>query len=144
MPHIIVEYSANIREELKPETFLRKIHQVAIDTGAFPPGSLRTRASERTSYLVTDGHPSNAFVHITMRLRPRSAELKREIGEKVFAFTSDYLKPIFESRPLGLTFEIQEIDTDSRFLKSTLRDYENGRRLETPLAAGAPSAGDKK
>lgn len=123
MPHIIVEYSSNLRESLSPESFIREIHNAAVRTGAFSASTLRTRASERTCYRVGDGSPENGFVHIVMRIRPgRGREEKLKLGESVFSVVCAYLKPIFDSRPLGLTYEIQEIDTDFRFLKSNLAD----------------------
>jgi 5-carboxymethyl-2-hydroxymuconate isomerase len=121
VPHIIVEYSSNLRDSLEPASFIGKIHEAAMATGEFGPGTLRTRACERTCYRVADGNPENAFVHIVMRIRPRSREEKLKLGESVFAAVCDYLNPVFESRPLGLTYEIQEIETEFRFLKSTLR-----------------------
>jgi 5-carboxymethyl-2-hydroxymuconate isomerase len=124
MPHIIVEYSSNLRESLRPELFIQEVHNAAVKTGAFGASTLRTRASERTCYRVGDGHPENGFVHIVMRIRPgRGREEKLKLGESIFSVICDYLKPIFDSRPLGLTYEIQEIDTDFRFLKSTLTDH---------------------
>jgi 5-carboxymethyl-2-hydroxymuconate isomerase len=123
MPHIIVEYSSNLRESLRPELFIKEVHNAAVRTGAFADNTLRTRASERTCYRVGDGNPENGFVHIVMRIRPgRGREEKLKLGESVFSVVCAYLKPIFDSRPLGLTYEIQEIETDFRFLKSNLAD----------------------
>jgi 5-carboxymethyl-2-hydroxymuconate isomerase len=126
MPHIIVEYSSNLRESLRPELFIQEVHNAAVKTGAFGSSTLRTRASERTCYRVGDGHPDNGFVHIVMRIRPgRGREEKLKLGESIFSDICAYLKPIFDSRPLGLTYEIQEIETDFRFLKSNLADHAN-------------------
>ncbi len=121
MPHLIIEYSSNLRESLKPERFVQAVHRAAMETGEFAPSALlRTRASERTCYIVGDGQPDNGFIHIVLRIRPgRDRETKRKLGESVFSVVCDYLKPVFDSRLLGLTFEIQEIDTDFRWLKSS-------------------------
>ena len=129
MPHLIIEYSVNLREVLKPDVFVERIHIAAEATGSFPGGSLRTRTSERTCFRMGDGHPDNGFIHIVLRIRPgREPEAKRRLGEQIFAAVCEYLDPIFESRPLGLTFEIQEIDTANRFLKSNMEEYLRARR----------------
>jgi 5-carboxymethyl-2-hydroxymuconate isomerase len=122
MPHIIIEYSSNLRESLKPERFVEAVHKAAMESGEFAPSALlRTRTSERTCYRVGDGQPNNGFVHIVLRIRPgRDRETKLKLAEGIFSVVCDYLKPIFDSRPLGLTFEIQEIDTDFRLLKSNV------------------------
>jgi len=118
MPHIIIEYSSNLRDSLKPERFVEAVHKAAL--AEFAPGALlRTRASERTCYRVGDGQPDNSFIHIVLRIRPgRDRETKLKLGESIFSAVCDYLKPIFDSRPLGLTFEMDEIDTDFRLFKS--------------------------
>ena len=128
MPHLIVEYSDNLRDSIDPPAFITRLHEVAVGTGAFPPMSLRTRASERTCYRVADGRPENGFVHVVLRIRPnRPAEDKRRIGEAVFDAVCEYLAPVFETRPLGLTFEVQEIDTGSRYLKNNMVEFWQAR-----------------
>ena len=134
MPHIVIEYSSNLRERLNLEQFVREVHTAALATGEFAVGALRTRTSERSCYLIADGHPDNGFVHIVLRIRPgRTPETKRRVGEKVFTAISNYLAPIYDSSPLGVTFEIQEIDESFRFLKSNLRDYVKRREVAPTL-----------
>ena len=123
MPHLIVEYSSNLRDTLDPPAFLARLHEVAVGTGAFPPMSLRSRASERTCFIVADGRPENSFIHITLRVRPRAEAELRAIGQPVYDAVLAYLEPIFATTPLGLTFEVQEIATGSRFLKNNMQEF---------------------
>jgi len=144
MPHIIIEYSSNLRDQLQPQKFVKKVHEAAMATAEFGPATLRTRASERTCYEIGDGHADNGFIHIVMRVRPgREPKAKRHLGEQVFNAVCDYLEPIFASRPLGLSFEVQEIETDFRFLKNNMNEYveahKNGKREREPLSV----AGEK-
>ena len=44
MPHIVVEYSANLRERIGLHPLLERLHETAIATGVFPLGGTRTRA----------------------------------------------------------------------------------------------------
>lgn len=134
MPHIIIEYSSNIGARMDLERFVQKVHDATVETGEFPMAGLKTRTSERNCYRIADGHPDNAFVHIVLRIRPgHDPERKRRAGEKVFAVICDHLASIFESSPLGVTFEMQEIDTDFRFLKSNLGEYVQRRQaVHTP------------
>ena len=68
MPHVVVEFSANLRGRADVPRLLRTVHDAALATGVFPRGGTRTRAEERTDYLIADGHPDNAFVHVTLRI----------------------------------------------------------------------------
>lgn len=129
MPHLIIEYSKNLRDAIGPDAMVDALHTAAVATGEFPAMSLRTRAVERDCYRVGDGHPENGFVHIVLRIRPgRERARKTEIGEAVFAAALAHLKSTFETRPLGLTFEVQDIDIAFRFLKNNMVEHWAARK----------------
>ena len=44
MPHLIVEYSANVEEKIALDELLDKLHVSAVDSGMFPLGGIRIRA----------------------------------------------------------------------------------------------------
>ena len=128
MPHIVIEYSANVRGQVGPEDLVARVHEVALRTGVFPVGGIRTRAVERTCYRVADGHPDNAFVHVVMRIRHgRDLATRRRAGEDVFRVVCDYLEPLFERSPLAISLEVQEIDPDVSFKKNNLHEFVSRR-----------------
>ena len=52
-----------------------------MDTGVFALGGVRFRAHRCDDYLVADGDPDNAFVHLTARIgRRRDPDVRREVG----------------------------------------------------------------
>ena len=69
MPHVIVEYSANIEAEITPQRLVEEIHAAAITSGIAEPVAVRTRLKRREHFRVGDGSPQNAFVHIDIRAR---------------------------------------------------------------------------
>jgi 5-carboxymethyl-2-hydroxymuconate isomerase len=124
MPHLIIEYSRNLRESLGPDRFLDALHDAANATGEFPNSSLRSRAVERQHYRVGDGHQENGFIHIVLRIRPgRERDRKVELGQSLFLAATAFLEPVFASRPLGLTLELEEIDIAFRFLKNNIDEH---------------------
>ncbi len=68
MPHVTVEYSANLAELVKPADVVEALHAAALATGIAPLDALRTRAEERTVYVIGNGSPSNIFVSVVARL----------------------------------------------------------------------------
>jgi 5-carboxymethyl-2-hydroxymuconate isomerase len=111
MPHIIVEYSANLDKRIDLAEVVGHLHEAALKTGVFPIGGLRTRAERRDVYLVADGHPDNAFIHVQARIgRGRTAEVRQQAAEAIFAALKDATAGDFAANPLGLTFELVEID----------------------------------
>jgi 5-carboxymethyl-2-hydroxymuconate isomerase len=77
MPHLTVEYSANLRKKIDIQKLVEAVHQAALHTGVFEVAAVRTRAAGREHYVVADGHRDNAFVAIFVRVAPgRSPETR--------------------------------------------------------------------
>lgn len=111
MPHIIVEYSANLEADVSPRALVDAIHKSALETGVFPLGGLRTRAERRDVYSVADGDTDNAFVAIVARIgQGRDAETRRNVAQALMTTLEAETKDAFARRGLGLTVEVQEID----------------------------------
>ncbi|MGR3984173.1 MAG: 5-carboxymethyl-2-hydroxymuconate Delta-isomerase [Gammaproteobacteria bacterium] len=111
MPHLTIEYSANLEPGLDVRGLLAAAHQAALDSGLFEVGGLRTRAVARRHWVIADGHPDNAFVHGVIRIAGgRDTAAKKSAGERIFIAMRDFLAPIFDAAPLAISFELQEID----------------------------------
>jgi 5-carboxymethyl-2-hydroxymuconate isomerase len=109
LPHLLVEYSANIEPRLDLEGLLDKLHETAIATGVFPLGGVRIRAYPVRHYRVADKHPDNAFVHVTALIgHGRTLEVQQRAGEAIFSTLKEHLAPLFASAPLAISFYIQE------------------------------------
>lgn len=129
MPHIVIEYSSNLRDRLGLDALIERLHATAIGTGVFPPGGTRTRAVERTHYRIADGHPDNGFVHVTVRIgHGRDLETRRRAAQTVFDALCEHLEPLYERSPLGISFELQESDPVLSFKKNNLHDYVTARQ----------------
>ena len=128
MPHLIVEYSANLDETLKVAELLTRLHTTAAASGVFPLGGIRTRASKRETYLIADGDPDNGFVHVVARIgEGRSLEVRQTVGRSLFEVLCDHTNRLYEERGLSLSFEIQEIPSQTSFRKNNIHD-----RLKKP------------
>ncbi len=123
MPHQVIEYSANLEADLDIEKLVETMHATAVSLDALPIGGIRTRTARRDIYRISDSHPDNTFINVTLRVAPRSAEVKREVGETLFQALRNFVQPIFDNRPVALSLEIQEIDAEFRWKHSNIRDY---------------------
>ena len=123
MPHVIVEYSANIEAEISPQRLVDEIHAAAVASGIAEPVAVRTRLMRREYYRVGDGSPENAFVHIDIRARKgRSLEQKKAAVQALYDQANRTLDVVFRARPLALTVEIHEIDPETRLLRNGMRE----------------------
>lgn len=125
MPHIWVEYSANIEKEIDVPQLLETVQKALIDDGSvFPFAGARTRGVRVDNYLIVDGHPDNAFVHVLLRIAAGRSEADRKAaGDRVFSNVKDYLSQIMARRPLGLSVQMEESGAEVNLKTSNYRDY---------------------
>lgn len=121
MPHLVLEYSANLDKDLDIADLVKTVHEVALDTGVFPLGGIRTRAERRDVYRIADGDPENRFVHLTARIGSgRPVEVRQAAGDTIFDALCEALQPVFDQHPLGISFEIQEAHPQLNFKKNNI------------------------
>jgi 5-carboxymethyl-2-hydroxymuconate isomerase len=129
MAHIVIEYSAGLCDRLALPALLSAVHQAALETGVFPIGGLRTRAYEAQHYVIADGHPDNAFVHLSLKVgHGRDVDTRKRACATIFEAACRQLAPIYESQPLAISLEMQEIDPVLTFKKNNLHEQVKKRQ----------------
>jgi 5-carboxymethyl-2-hydroxymuconate isomerase len=124
MPHVMVEYSANLDNSMDIQGLLNALHQVMIDSGHAPIEGTRTRAMRREHYCVADRNPNNAFVHIIVRMREgRPKEVYQTIAEQLMAAAEKNLEHALNTHPMQLALEMHEI-TQLTLRRDTIRKKE--------------------
>jgi 5-carboxymethyl-2-hydroxymuconate isomerase len=129
MPHAIIEYSANLEGQLDFPRFLTALRDSALATGVFPIGGVRVRAYRADHYVIADGHPDNAFVHIMLRVgHGRDLETRKRACEAIFATACEQLAGLYKRIPLGISLEMQEVDQVLTFKQNNLHEYVKRRQ----------------
>ncbi len=123
MPHFILEYSANLEDDLDLDGLFSALHESAMETGVFPLGGIRFRAVRCDDYLIADADPDNAFVHITAKIgRRRDPDVRQEVAEKIFNTLVEYLDTLYKARPLAVSFELTELTPGLSFRKNNIHE----------------------
>lgn len=123
MPHITIEYSANLEDDLSIRDLVDAMHRAALTTGVFPIGGLRTRAERRDLFAVADEDPVNAFVAVVARVGAgRSDAVRLGVAEALMAVLKQRTADVFARRGLGLTVEVQEIDPAASLKHNNLHE----------------------
>jgi 5-carboxymethyl-2-hydroxymuconate isomerase len=131
MPHLNIEYSANLEEVLDVQALVDTIHEIALETGIFPLGGVRTRAEARKHYRIANGDPRAGYIHMIVRIGSgRDLETRRNAGERIFAALCAFTEAIYESRPLALSFELHEIPPELAWRKNNLHELLKKERGE--------------
>jgi len=120
MPHLIIEYSANVADLVDVGDLVNELHAAALATGIAPLDALRTRAMARDHYAIADRHPSNKFIAVTARLGAgRSDDEKNTLVDALMSALDEFLGE--EQATIMLSVEYQEIDPARRVNKNNLR-----------------------
>ena len=123
MPHIIVEYSANLDEDADLDGLLDKLHEAAVGCGMFPLGGLRVRAARRDRYRIADLDAANAFCHVTLRVgHGRPLDARKIVCAGLFDVLCEHMQSVYDTRPLSLSLEMQEIDPELSFKKNNIHE----------------------
>jgi 5-carboxymethyl-2-hydroxymuconate isomerase len=122
MPHITIEYSANVADHHDIQALVNTVHGAALDHGLPPLDGLRTRAVARTHYRIADGDSGHAFIAIHARIGPgRAAEEKRTFITAMLDAAEAEVGT--EHGPLAIAWsvEVTELDADFRINRNHVR-----------------------
>jgi len=121
MPHLTVEYSANVEERADIGGLCDRLLRAVLKTGLFEVGAVRVRAIRCERYAIADAAPDNAFVDLSLRIgQGRSLADKKLVGETIFAAAGEALAPLFESPHFALSLEIREIDRELSWRRNAM------------------------
>lgn len=119
MPHVIVEYTENIRAQADVPGLLKTINETLIaQDGVFPIGGIRSRAIALQDYRIADGDAAadDAFVHITLKIGAgRSDAVKQRVGDDLFDAIKRHFAALHASRYLALSMEIVEFSENGSY-----------------------------
>lgn len=114
MPHITVEYSANLEKDVDIRALVHAIHQAALASGVFEVGAVRTRAERRDVYEIADGDPDNAFVHVDLNIAPgRNIDARKRVADAILDVVRDSTQVVFARSGLAISVEVREIDNSA-------------------------------
>jgi 5-carboxymethyl-2-hydroxymuconate isomerase len=114
MPHLTLEYSANLADEQRLAELCNDLAQcldAQRENGerVYPLGGIRVRALRCDQYCIADGRPDAAFLHANLKIGAgRSEAVRKATGEALFALIKQRFAVEFERQGLALSLEINE------------------------------------
>ena len=125
MPQVVVDYSANIREEADIPGLLKTIADTvqAAGRGAFPLAAVKIRATGYDDYLIGDGDPEYAFLSINVRVaKGRPMEDQKRTFGAVWEAVKAHLKPVDEKRTLAISMDVEEFGERLAYKQNRLHE----------------------
>jgi 5-carboxymethyl-2-hydroxymuconate isomerase len=121
MPHLTIEYSANLEEKVDLDALCRAVHGAILESGLFEIGAVRVRAFPARHFAIADLLPENAFADMSFRIgKGRGTEDRKRVGEAIFAAASEVLAPLFRTPHFALSLEVREIDAELSWKKNAM------------------------
>lgn len=115
MPHLTLEYSANLRGKSDMKALCSKLANYLVaqrtDDGKviYPIGGIRVRALPTDDYCIGDGSLDAAFVHGALKIAAgRSEQTKKTTGDALLAIMQEHFAALYEQQGLALSLEISE------------------------------------
>jgi 5-carboxymethyl-2-hydroxymuconate isomerase len=121
MPHIQIDYSANLEAAVADARLVDAIHQAAVASGIFPVWGIRTFARAVTQYRIGNGEADNGFVNVTVRIAPgRNLALRQRVSRELFGAMLQAMDALFKTQRLGCQLEVTEFDAEVSIYKNNL------------------------
>lgn len=115
MPHLVILYTGNLEPQTDMTALCRRLADTMLGVRdeqgqqVYPIGGVRVLAYPATHYAVADGQRDYAFVYLNLRMgRGRTPAVKQRAGEALLAATRSHFEPLFATRYIGVTLQIDE------------------------------------
>jgi 5-carboxymethyl-2-hydroxymuconate isomerase len=109
MPHLVLEFTASVEEQLNIHGLFEDLHQDLLDCGLFEQDDVKSKAMRCNEWRIGHHGQSQDFIHISVALLAgRSAEQKEALSQILFETLTSQAKSVF-----SLSVEIREMEPSS-------------------------------
>lgn len=111
MPHVVLEYSANVVETVDHQALFGELHGAVLELQAFPQSDIKSRAMRCTDFYMGDGDPKGAFVHLRFSLLAgRDISVRQRLVQTCMRVLTAYFARSVAQLHCQITVELREMD----------------------------------
>lgn len=116
MPHCVLEFSANVVDQVNFPEFFSKLHDLLSESGHIDKARLKGRWVRHENYFVGDGTARNAFVYLQISLLSgRPLEVRQALGKRAFELLQQYFPRSQRELNCSVTLEMREMQDEAHF-----------------------------
>ena len=116
MPHLTLEYTANLSDKRPDATLFVTLHRLLESVAGIKIGNCKSRWRKTDEWVVGAGEGPSAFVHLDLRfMEGRPEKVKQALGMALLEILRAYFGPPQSGTDLQITVEIQDIRKVSYF-----------------------------
>ena len=124
MPHLMIDYSANVEPDVDVGALCDTLRDVAASIDAFPLAGVKVRAVRVDHYAIADGNPEHGFIDISVRIREgRDMQTKQNAAQRIFDAANEFVADVMQRRSLALSLELRDIDAALSPKSGSIRKY---------------------
>lgn len=114
MPHLVLEYSGNVRDSFDPAAVLTELHTALTAPGGFRPQDFKSRAVRRDAYAVGDGSREQSFVNLDVRtFAGKSSATRSALADAALAVLTRAFARTLSETDCDVSVQITELDRAS-------------------------------
>lgn len=123
MPHLKLEYSANVKEKVNLKELFSPIHRVLVDVVKADLFRCQSRAIAYDSFYIGEGLPQEGFIYLEiLLLEGRSESQLQEAGNKTLKLLEKYFAHSFKELKMQIAVRVVEISSSHYFKVESDRD----------------------
>ena len=116
MPHLTLEYTANLSGTPPTRELLLSLHHLLQATAGIRVENCKSRWRKVEDWVIGGGDPTAAFVHLDFRfLEGRPIEVQQAVGQGALDALKAHFHPAPEGVDLQITVEVGDIRTATYF-----------------------------
>lgn len=115
MPHLVALYTRQLEQATDMDALCRVLCDAMLSvkdeagSQVFPTGGTRVLAFPAAHSAVADGRRDYLFLYLNVRMaQGRSEAVKKAVGDAVTTAAKAHLAPLYESRYIGMTVQVDE------------------------------------
>ena len=116
MPHVKLELSSNILEEIDERALFSSIHQILAHSLAADIGRCMSRLIQHEHFHIGEGSSTNAFIYLEIScFAGRTPPMIKEAGEKLLKTLQQYFSASANKLNIQIAVNILEFPAENYF-----------------------------
>ncbi|MGI9666395.1 MAG: 5-carboxymethyl-2-hydroxymuconate Delta-isomerase [Acidimicrobiia bacterium] len=114
MPHVTLDHSEDLDSVADTRRVFERIHRILVDVAGAGPSNVKSRKLVSTDSFVGSGDPTNAFIHLDVRLMEgRSETTKRDVSTACLAVLVEEYQVESSPRNIQVTVDVTDLDRET-------------------------------
>lgn len=124
MPHLIIDYSANMESRCDLALLCDHMRRAMLETGVFPEAGIRVRAFRADHSSIADGDTAHGYVDMRVRIGcGRNPDTRKAAAQSLFDAASGFLEKAMTETPVALSLSLEEIDPETSHKRNSIRTF---------------------